>query len=468
MIQIIFNEWKLLLKVRMLACLTLFFIVGLTLVTWLGVLQNIKQYEQQQLAQKQVREQWDNLEAMNPHGAARFGTYAFKPITPLNAIDEGINAITGNVLRLEGHVQNEIVYSEASQSLSVSKFGKLKPALLLQYIIPLLLVFLSFASISSEKESGRLKLLVLQGASLPKLIFAKTLSIWLFGLLLLVFTLGTQTLFNLQNLQPNSIGRIVMLWLVYVFYYYIISTLAVYFSARLKNNTAALTSILAVWILWTIFLPKIWGNITDKLFPLPSRQEFISAMKEDRSKGVDGHNQSDKNEAIKQKVLAKYKVASVEELPINLDGIVMQEDEEFGNRVWDKHFGKNFAILEKQKSVYQLSGFINPFASLQRASMGFCGSDVMHHLNFLEQAEKYRRDFIKSLNDKHAYGGSKTGDWGWKADNAFFKSIKDFEYKDPTFETALSLNFINILCLVFWVFLATCIVILTSNKIKLV
>ena len=49
-------------------------------------------------------------------------------------MDSGVNDITGNVLKLEGHVQNEIVYSEASQSLTISKFGKLKSSLLLQYI----------------------------------------------------------------------------------------------------------------------------------------------------------------------------------------------------------------------------------------------------------------------------------------------------------------------------------------------
>lgn len=469
MIQIILNEWKILLRVRVLAYLTLFFTASLILVTWLGVIQNNKQQEQQQSAQKHVREQWENIDAMNPHGAAHYGSYAFKPITPLSSIDEGVNAVTGNVLRLEGHVQNEIVYSEASQSLSVSKFGKLKPALLLQFVIPLLLIFLAFASVSSEKETGRLKLLVFQGASLSKLILAKALSVWFYGLLLLVITVAVQTLINLKNTSAGNIERTSFLLLAYGAYYYIVATLAVYFSARLKNNTAALSSMLAIWILWTIFLPKIWGNTTDKLYPLPSRQEFKSAMQDDRSKGIDGHNPSDKREEeLKQKVLAEYKVDSLEQLPINFDGIVMQEDEEYGNQVWDKHFGKNYNILQKQKKTYQLSGFFNPFASLQSASMGFSGSDMLHHLDFLKQAENYRRILIKSLNDKHAYGGSKTGDWSWKADNAFFKSIKDFEYKTPPFATALSLYFIDILCLAFWMALATLIVTLTAKKIKLV
>ncbi|MBK7637287.1 MAG: DUF3526 domain-containing protein [Saprospiraceae bacterium] len=67
------------------------------------------------------------------------------------------------------------------------------------------------------------------------------------------------------------------------------------------------------------------------------------------------------------------------------------------------------------KRNYQLSGIINPFASLQNLSMGSAGTDMIHHLDFLKQAEVYRRAFIKTLNDKHACGGSKTGEWEWKA-----------------------------------------------------
>lgn len=469
MIQIILNECKMLLRVRVLAYLTVFFVLGLTAVTWLGIVQNKKQQAQQQEAKEHVRKQWESIDAMNPHGAAHYGSYAFKPVTALSSIDEGINTITGNVLRLEGHVQNEIAYSEASQALTVSKFGKLKPSLLLQYVIPLFLIFLAFTAVSSEKETGRIKLLVFQGASLSKLIFAKAFSVWLYGLLLLIVTIGIQVVVNPNAVGADGLTRTVLLLLTYTVYYYIIALLATWLSARLRSNAASLSSMLAVWILWTIFLPRIWGNTTDKLYPLPSRQEFKVAMQEDRSKGLDGHNPSDKRaDEFKQKILAQYKVDKIEDLPINYDGLRMQADEDFGSEVWDRHFGNNYAILQKQKKAYQLSGIFNPFASLQNASMGFSGSDMYHHLDFLRQAEHYRRDLIRTLNEKQAYGGSKTGDWGWKEDNTFFKSVKDFEYSTPTIRKAGSYYRIDILLLAFWALLATLVVAFTSKKIRLI
>ena len=189
-----------------------------------------------------------------------------------------------------------------------------------------------------------------------------------------------------------------LVFISYSCYYYIICSLTTLFSVSFKNNTSALSSILATWIIWTIFLPKIWGNAVENIYPLPSRQNFKSMMKEDRSKGIDGHDPSDqRREQLKSKYLAKYNVDSLKHLPINFDGIVMQEDEEYGNRVWDKHFGNNYSIFKKQKRLYQISGLLSPFSSLQNLSIGVCGNDMIHQLDFLKKAEDYIRYLIKSF-----------------------------------------------------------------------
>lgn len=468
MIQIVLNEWKMLIRQRRMMYTTIFLVLAVILTTWIGILQNNAQTELQHSAQKHVRDQWEKLEAMNPHGAAHYGSYAFKPISLLSTIDEGVNAITGNVIRIEGHVQNEIVYSEASQSLSLSKFGKLKPDLLLKYVVPLVMIFLAFISVSREKETGRLKLIILQGAKIQSLIVAKSLSIWTYGLLFLLFTIGTQTIFNINGLSTDGLIRTLYLLLSYAMYYFIIAALTTFLSARLRNNTAALSSILSIWILWTVFFPKIWGNLSEQVTPLPSRQAFHTAMKEDRAKGIDGHNPSEEREnELKQKILADYQVDSLEQLPINFDGIVMQADESYGNKVWDKHFGKQYDLLSAQKETYQKSGLFNPFASLQSVSMGFCGSDMLHHLDFLKQVELYRRQLIKTLNDAHAYGGSKTGEWSWTVDQDFFKSIDDFQYIPPAINDLAKYYFVDLLFLLFWTILTTALILFNAKSIKL-
>ena len=465
MIDIIINEWKNLIRDRLFFYSTIFFVLSLLLVVWMGILQQENQQQSQSEAQKHVRKQWENLEAMNPHRAAHYGSFAFKPLNILNAMDGGINDITGNVLQLEGHVQNEVIYSEASQALSVSKFGKLKSSLILQYVIPLFLIFLSFGSMSKEKETQRIRLLILQGASIEKLVNAKSISVWIYGLFLLIVTVTIQSIFGSTN--PEIFKRLAYILLSYGLYYFIITSLSTYLSATLKDKTSALSSILAIWILWTIFLPKIWGNAVEKVHVLPDRKTFKEDMRAERNQGIDGHNPYDKRrEALKNKYLSEYQVDSLSQLPINFDGIVMQADEEYGNLVWDKHFGSNYSIMQKQKSLYQFSGLLNPFASLQSASMGFCGTDMIHHLDFLKKAEDYRRVLIKALNDKHAYGGSKTGDWKWTVDSEFFKSVQGFTYETPRISNHLNHYLIDLLFLFFWALLIRVLVRVNAVKVN--
>lgn len=468
MYKIIKNEWISYYRQKTIVWFVVIFVVFTAIISFISSKQNQELLQNQEKAKYHIRQQWEALNDMNPHGAAHFGSYAFKKTNVLNSVDDGVNAVTGNVLRLEGHIQNEMMHSEASQSLSISKFGKLKPVILLQYVVPLFILFLAFGSFAYERENGRLKLLVIQGANPTKLIFGKSLSVALFAILLLTFSILLQLILNVNTLNTDIILRCFLLFFSYSIYYIILSLLATFFSAKLTSATAALTTSLAVWLLWTIFLPKIWGNTVDKINPLPSRQTFNSAMTDDRSKGIDGHNPSDKREEeLKNKILKLYKVDSVSQLPINFDGLVMQADEEYGNKVWDKHFGNNYKIFQDQKKAYQFSGIINPFAALQDASMGFSGTDVLHHLNFLEKAESYRRVFIKTLNHKQAFGGSKTNDWDWKADNNFYKSVSEFNYQTPSIITVFNHYLLNIFTLLTWLFALVSVVYISSKNIKL-
>lgn len=449
--RIIKNEWHSLARNRALLGVSIAFIALLLVTVFLGNEQVKEQAHRYQKAKEHLREQWESIEEMNPHGAAHYGTYVFKPNNLLSGLDEGVNTITGNVLRVEGHVQNEIVHSEASQSQAISKFGKLKGSLILQYIVPLLLIFLSFQSMNRERRSGRLKLLLLQGTQQTKLVFAKTLSVWLYGIALLVISILAYAVINGNNLSSDILTRTGFLFLSYAVYYFIICGLTVYMTARWSNPNLALTSMLGIWIVWTIFLPSIWLSSVENWHELPSREEFKAVMKEDRSEGIDGHNPEDeRSKELEARILKKYNVDSISQLPINFDGIVMQEDEEYGNKVWDKHFGSLREVLTQQKQTYQLAGVLNPFVSLQNTSMGFAGNDNLHHQEFLVQVENYRRTFIKTLNDEHAYGGSKSGDWGWSADNDFFRSVPDFDYQPTRLSSVLSSYVLDLILLGIW------------------
>jgi len=82
--------------------------------------------------------------------------------------------------------------------------------------------------------------------------------------------------------------------------------------------------------------------------------------------------------------------------------------------------------------------------------MGFCGTDMIHHLDFLKKSEDYRRYLIKTLNDKHAFGGSKTGDWRWTVDSEFFRSVSLFSYTNPKIISFINYYMIDLIWLLGW------------------
>ena len=129
-----------------------------------------------------IRSQWNELDSTNAHSAAHYGTYAFKSNNILNSLDEGVNSVTGVVLRLEGHKQNDVAFSEISQSIETSKFGKLKTVFTFSIYNSINLIFLIFNSYTSEISSGRLKLLIVQGGSPLYIVFGKILAFFYYHL----------------------------------------------------------------------------------------------------------------------------------------------------------------------------------------------------------------------------------------------------------------------------------------------
>src|ERR1700737_608477 len=59
------------------------------------------------------REQWLRQGPRNPHSAAHYGMYVFKPKLPLSFLDSGMDPYTGAAVWLEAHYQNPLSFRPA-------------------------------------------------------------------------------------------------------------------------------------------------------------------------------------------------------------------------------------------------------------------------------------------------------------------------------------------------------------------
>ncbi|NJO03741.1 MAG: ABC transporter permease subunit, partial [Bacteroidia bacterium] len=311
--------------------------VSALVVSW-NYYQNLRQ--QHDTAQQVARHQWENQEAKNPHGAAHYGTYAFKPIYALSLIDNGLDKFLGNALFLEAHKQNFDRFKAIEDQNSLARFGELSPAFVLIYLLPLLIILVSFGSVSVEKERGMWPLMLSQGVAARQIVWGKVLGIGavLGSLLLPFFLAGLLFLAISTGTEAEDFTRYGLICLSLLMYYAIFVNISVFISGRVQKSGTALVGLLAFWIVSILLIPRISVHVAEYLYPVPSLGAYQSALKEDLEKGVDGHNPfNEYSQQLETQTLKKYGVDSVQHLPFNWWGFVMQKGEEHERAVYDKH-----------------------------------------------------------------------------------------------------------------------------------
>jgi ABC-2 type transport system permease protein len=247
--------------------------------------------------QDQVRQSWENNPDKHPHRMAHYGSFAFRLKHPLSMFDFGMESFTGNAVFLEAHKQNTVNFSEASFSTGLLRFGEISMAMLLLVILPLIIFFLGFASVASERENGTLKVMLTQGAGWKEILIGKSLG--LTGLSLLFFIpVAIVTLLLLLTAKdapvtPDELlryaGTVVSYWL----FFQVLSIITVLISAISNTSKDALMKVLALWLFFIILLPKTTQALGSYFYPSPSKIEFETAVEKYLVKEGDSHNPDD-------------------------------------------------------------------------------------------------------------------------------------------------------------------------------
>jgi ABC-2 type transport system permease protein len=435
-------------------------------ITWvliaLGALtgwQKHKGMEAQRAKAAQIfRHEWEEQEA-NPHSAAHFGTYLFKPSSVLEIYDHGLNNFLGNTYRVEAHVQHEVNHSEAENSDTPLRFGELSVSLVFQLLLPLMILLISFNAISKEREGNTLKVLLMQRAKPSSVIWGKLLGIYAIVLTVVLPALLLLAVpFLIGNAGKELIVRYLLLSGVYLVYFLLFTGIGLTLSAISKTSQTALASALGLWIVLAILLPRATTRWIDSAHPLPSRYDFNRQLSQGYQQGLDkdGNITERRNNYLKQ-TLQKYKVDSISKLPVNFDGLSMQFGEDYNSKVYDHLSGKVEATIGKQQEQLEHFSLLNPFQAIQQLSMGLTGTDYFHHLSFHHQAKEYRDNFVRQLNMSLANSGSSYLSYDFTVGPGFFRKMKDFRFKCPTVNDTTRAHRWAFLSLAIWTIALLCL-----------
>lgn len=408
--------------------------------------------EQHKQAKANARSEWTGQGKKNPHSAAHYGTYAFKPKYPLSLIDNGVDKYAGSSIYLEAHKRNESQYMAAQDQTALSRFGDLTPDFLLVFVIPLLIILMGFNAFTRERESGTLRLLQSQGVLATQMAWGKWLGIFLPVLILTLpmYGIAAMLLSNITDYGEFSLGALTLLFGVYLIYYAVFTNITLVVSAWAKKSNMAFVTLLGIWILSCLAMPKISTAIADTLYPYPTQVEFEAQVAEDKKKGLDGHNPwNAEAKRLEQETLKKYGVDSVQQLPFNWDGFLMQEGEKHQADIYFKHYQILKDTYINQSRVYRATAALSPFLPTRFLSMAISRTDYNAHWHFADAAEKYRLVLVGKMND-HMKDNSKYGDWDYLVGEDVWESVPDFEYEPVAYASILNANGSNLATLLLW------------------
>jgi ABC-2 type transport system permease protein len=311
----------------------------------------------------------------------------------------------------------------------------LTAATVLQILIPLVIILLAFAAFAGERESGTLRQVLSVGASRPQLAVGKILGVSLaLGLILVPAAILGAAALSLSSETASfaaNLSRFALLVAVYLVYFAIFLTVSLFVSAVAPSSRFALIVLLAFWSV-NLILPRVAADAGKAFYPTPSALEFRAAVARDMREGIDGHNPYDaRGEELKQKLLRQYNVKTIEELPVNFEGVALQESEEYGNLVYERRYGDLWTAYENQNRLHTLAGIFAPLAAVRAVSMSLAGSDWQHHRHFAESAEQYRRMLVKRMNDEVTYNSHSRDYEKNVRGRELYEQIPDFRYQPP-------------------------------------
>ncbi|MDO6695360.1 DUF3526 domain-containing protein [Aliiglaciecola sp. 3_MG-2023] len=349
----------------------------------------------QEASEAQFFEQPDR----HPHRMVHYGHYVFRAPSPLSIIEPGVDAYTGTSIFLEGHRQNSAVFSDQRQASGMTRFSSLTPSFLLQVLVPLFIILIGYASITREKEAGTLNIMITQGVNIWHLLFGKYLALVGSGILMLlplvIAAFWATTKGESFLLTSSFVGG-------YLLYILIWSGIVLTVSGLSRKNSVSFATLVGLWIIFCILIPRIGSSSAAVLAPSPGKLEADFAVYEELRKLGDGHNASSPAfEKLKKNLLIKYGVENIDELPINFRGTVAKYSEEKLTKILNKFSEQRMEEELQQAKIARQFGWITPMTAIRSFSMMIAGTSLETHHRFLREAEKLRFDFVQSLNQVH-------------------------------------------------------------------
>jgi ABC-2 type transport system permease protein len=301
--------------------------------------------------------------------------------------------------------------------------GRFDMAFVIIYLLPLLIIAVTYNLVSLEREQGRLSLLAAQGRG-PRGIFLRKLV--LRGAAILVPSVIAALVLILMWIgrwQPDTALRLLFWAVTIALYTGFWLSLALWVNSLRMTSTANATILVAIWLLVVAVIPSGANVVVSMLRPPPSRIDLLAAI---RDRSID--QRRDGKHLAEQFYAEHPEFAPASGIVMNLDitGTMTHIEQDRRTLPLERRFEQQLA--EQQNLVRRLR-FLSPAIVAQEALNDIAGTGLLRYQRFREQAAAFREEWTKFFHPL-IFGGTqlRPADYG---------RMPHFTYRDePTKDVA--------------------------------
>ncbi|WP_415811823.1 ABC transporter permease subunit [Litorimonas haliclonae] len=403
-------------------------------------------------ATAQERKSWLAQGERNPHSAAHFAQWTFRPLDAPTLLDPAATDYAGSAIWLEAHARNSAAFRPIETRAATLDLGRLSAGWVLQTFGPLLAFLLGAGLVARERERGTLRLMLASGAAPRQLLYAKTSGLLVtIGLVSIPILLaaGATVIMAPGAVTADIIIR-TMLWSVFHIAWLVLAVLfAISISTLIKKTARVLLILVGLWVLAVPVMPRAVSGLAEVIHPTPSAAQFWADARSEISNGFDERgDRATRDKALEAGLLAEYGVKTTDDLPISYRGARLDASERFGNEVYARRYALLEEVYADQRETMRLGAILSPFIAMQNISAALAGTDNRHLRHFEMQAEAERQTVVNALNRDLMINAVGVEDY--TADEELWSSFEVFEPTPLPISDAVKSIVLDILILLAW------------------
>ena len=264
-------------------------------------------------------------------------------------------------------------------------FTTLDWAFIVGYVLSFIAILFTFDSISGELERGTLRLTLANPVPRHTVLIGKFFGVFIsinfpFAIAILMNLLLISTSDAVQ-LNAGAWGRLGILYAIIILYTCLFIALGLLISAAVRESGVSLVVLLLIWVSFVVFMPNTLASIGSRTSVPIAYMEFFNQRIQlaDEAREAYQDKYGDAQTPPSLHVLAEYATTEAERY----------------ERFSEAYLKQQIAQGKQARAIT----LISPTAIVQRLFESFAGTGFERHLQFIENVQRYAREYREFVVD---------------------------------------------------------------------